>query len=47
MYDDLASYHTPPSLAHTQAHRFTTVYQVTNLGSAGTYGTTPLGLLST
>ena len=48
MYDDLTSYHTPPySHAHTHTHPFTYVYQVTNLGSAGTYGTTPLGLLST
>jgi len=46
MYDDLTSYHTHPH-SHTQARLFTNVYQVTNLGSAGSYGTTPLGLLST
>ena len=36
-----------PTRTHTHTHPFTYVYQVTNLGSAGTYGTTPLGLLST
>ena len=36
-----------PHPTRTHTHPFTYVYQVTNLGSAGTYGTTPLGLLST